>query len=57
MFSSVFVRHNYLGFVEMDRYSLLKRQVLSFETKQYEDGDTDYNYVVDMYSLVIDCDE
>ena len=41
----------------MDHYSLLKRHVLSFETKQYEDGDTDYNYVVDMYSLVIDCDE
>ena len=31
----------------MEHYTLQKRLILSFETKQYEDGDTDYTYVVD----------
>ena len=49
--SPVFVPSRiFLDLWEMEHYSLLKRQVLSFETKQYEDGDIDYNYVVDMYS-------
>ena len=33
----------------MEHYTLQKRIILSFETKQYEDGDTDYTYVVDAF--------
>lgn len=32
----------------MEVYKLQKRIVLSFETKRYEDGDTDYTYIMDM---------
>ena len=32
----------------MEAYKLQKRIVLSFETKRYEDGDTDYTYIMDM---------
>ena len=32
----------------MESYRLQKRIILTFETKQYEDGDTDYTYIVDM---------
>ena len=35
----------------MESYRLQKRIILSFETKQYEDGDTDYTYIVDMWLL------
>ena len=35
----------------MEHYTLQKRIILSFETKQYEDGDTDYTYVVDALRL------
>ena len=33
----------------MERYTLQKRIVLSFETKKDEDGDVDYTYIVDAY--------
>lgn len=32
----------------MEAYRLYKRIVLSFETKRYEDGETDYTYIMDM---------
>ena len=35
----------------MEHYTLQKRIILSFETKLYEDGDTDYTYVVDALTL------
>ena len=36
----------------MERYTLQKRMILSFETKQDEDGDVDYTYIVDAYFLL-----
>ena len=38
--------------IEMELYKLQKRTVLSFETGKYEDGETDYTYIVDVYCMI-----
>ena len=35
----------------MEFVKLQKRVVLSFETGKYEDGETDYTYIVDAYAI------
>lgn len=37
----------------MESYKLQKRIVLSFETGKYEDGETDYTYIVDVFDLLL----
>ena len=39
--------------LEMESYKLQKRIVLSFETGKYEDGETDYTYIVDVFDLYL----